>query len=207
MKRMSTTLLIIGSVVLTVVLVWQLTDINREDKTISPDVKENPRVTVTSSNSNRPSVALPIKVIWSTVSADEYADIPGYPLEVDDAVKIRFDPTGLRSLVVGDVIAVHIPQNGTEYRVEVNRTKLHPGGIKIISARNQDNDPALELLLTLGLSNTFAHLDTEEGSFELVGNLELGWLMNSANMDQHVDYSKPDYVVPERINPPDQGGI
>ena len=51
--------------------------------------------------------------------------------------------------------------------------------------------------ITVGPGNTFAHLSTPEGTYELVATGELGWLMPTANMDRHVDYSVPDYILPE----------
>ena len=48
-------------------------------------------------------------------------------------------------------------------------------------------------VLTVSARNTFAHLSTREGSYELVGNARFGWLMATANMDRDVDYSVPDY--------------
>ena len=52
-------------------------------------------------------------------------------------------------------------------------------------------------IITAGARNTFAHVGTSRGTFELVASDELGWLMPTANMDQHVDYSKPDYIIRE----------
>ena len=120
-------------------------------------------------------------------------------------MQMKFNTTELRRLVRGDVISITVPQSGARYSATVEKTKLHVGGIKTVHARQLEPERPFTLLLTLGRKNTFAHLSTIEGSYELVGNTEAGWLMPSANMDQHVDYSKPDYVLPKRIDIPDPG--
>jgi len=114
------------------------------------------------------------------------------------AVQMKFDVADLSELGVGDVIEIEIPQTGTRYTATVRSTKSHLGGIKTITAHQSDNDSSLTLLITLGEKNTFAHLSTSAGSFELVGNTQRGWLMPSANMDRHVDHTKPDYVLPPK---------
>ncbi len=75
--------------------------------------------------------------------------------------------------------------------VETIKTKIK--GIKIIVAATPDN--SVDLLLTIGNKHTFANISTPRGSYEFVGTTSHGWLMPSANMDQNVDYSKPDYVI------------
>ena len=55
---------------------------------------------------------------------------------------------------------------------------------------------ANRFVITVGPRNTFAHIGTSRGTFELVATGgQLGWLMPTANMDQHVDYSQPDYYT------------
>ena len=51
--------------------------------------------------------------------------------------------------------------------------------------------------ITVGAKNVFAQLGTSQGTFELVASNEMGWLMPSRYMDQHMDYSQPDYYVVE----------
>ena len=205
MKRISTTLFVLVSVSLAAVLIWQLQDNNRDDENTRSGAAVEREVTPGASNLSEPSSDLPTKAIWSIASADEATVIPGYPDDVKGAVKIRFDPVELRRLAVGDVISIRIPQNGIEYQAKIDSSKIRANEIRIVSAHSED--PALKMLLTIGRVNTFAHVNTPEGSFELVGNTEVGWFMNSANMDQHVDYSKPDYVVPEKMQPPREGCV
>lgn len=138
------------------------------------------------------------KVLWSAINTKEELDIPSYRVEVVNAVQMQFDVADLSKLDVGDVIEIKIPQTGTRYTATVRSTKSHRGGIKTITARQSDNDSSFTLLITLGKRNTFAHVSTREGSFELVGNTQQGWLMPSANMDRHVDHTKPDYVLPPK---------
>ena len=71
-----------------------------------------------------------------------------------------------------------------------------------------ENDVPYSFMITVGQRNTFANLSTPQGSFELIGDTELAWLMPVANMDPHVDYGQPDYYIPSRdiqneLNPAD----
>ena len=79
--------------------------------------------------------------------------------------------------------------------VVLEKIETHINGIKTITAASLDN--SANLLVTIGQKSTFANISTPRGSYEFVGNTTHGWLMPSANMDQHVDYTKPDYVITE----------
>ncbi|HIG39464.1 MAG: hypothetical protein ABGY96_13695 [bacterium] len=122
--------------------------------------------------------------------------------EVEDAVLVGLNPARLRELKVQSEIAIFIPQLDAIKTATVRQIKTHPGGIITIEAAGSDPYEKFLALITVGKRNIFANLSTEQGSFELVGKTNTGWLMPSRNMDQHVDLSKPDYVLTTRIGEP-----
>ena len=129
--------------------------------------------------------------LWS-VGSNLDIDIPAAQSDIDGAVILEYDTRRLRSLQRGDALLIDIPQQNNSYQLNIEKVVNHPGGIKVIQARQSDN---VRLILTLGQKNTFANLATLEGNFELVGNASAGWLMPAENMDPNLDPSIPDYVV------------
>ena len=146
--------------------------------------------------SNPSPVSSPSTVIWSVVNnQSEMPDIPGAQRDIEDAVPIGINYDSLLNLSVGDEIIVEIPQLNSQMTVVLEKIKTHINSIKTITATSIDN--SANLIVTIGKKSTFANISTPRGSYEFVGNKTHGWLMPSANMDQHVDYTKPDYVIRE----------
>ena len=146
--------------------------------------------------SNPTPVSSPSTVIWSVVNnQSEMPDIPGAQRDIEDAVPIGINYDSLLNLSVGDEIIVEIPQLNSQMTVVLEKIKTHINSIKTITATSIDN--SANLIVTIGKKSTFANISTPRGSYEFVGNKTHGWLMPSANMDQHVDYTKPDYVIRE----------
>jgi hypothetical protein len=146
--------------------------------------------------SNPSPVSSSPAVIWSVVSnKSEMPDIPGSQSDIEDAVSVRVNYDSLLNLSIGDSIIVEIPQLNSQITTVLEKIKTHINGIKTITAASLDNSASL--LVTIGKKSIFANISTPRGSYEFVGNTTHGWLMPSANMDQHVDYTKPDYVITE----------
>jgi hypothetical protein len=137
--------------------------------------------------------ALPV---WSRIEMD--SNTPGVPVlkeGVTDAVLVSFDllPANLEQ---GDPVNIEIPQIQKNYITRVSRVKRDEGDNSSISGYLMgDGNKKYRFMITIGKSNTFAHINTPEGSFELVGNKKMGWLMPVAAMTRNKNYNKPDYVV------------
>lgn len=156
---------------------------------ISPprDLPEPPVPVVKSTAENR---------LWSSVEPDQITtDIPALKEDVTDAVLVEYDLSS-RTFEVGDTIVLHIPQIDTTYRPRIKKIK-HPysSNRTLIGNVIEGEDRLFGFVITIGERNTFAHISTPEGSYELAGNDRVGWLMATRHMDQNVDYSKPDYVI------------
>jgi|TARA_B110000240_G_C13428626_1_gene422693 hypothetical protein len=129
----------------------------------------------------------------------EVPDIPYYQGDIEDAVPVKIDYDSLLKLSIGQTIIVEVPQQKFQLEAVIQNIKTKIKGIKTIVAASPDN--SANLLVTIGEKSTFANISTPRASYEFVGTTSYGWLMPSANMDQDVDYTKPDYVI-EKIREP-----
>lgn len=129
-----------------------------------------------------------------------YQDVAGKAL-------VRFvEPQ--RRLSVGDRVAVTIPQLDETYRPLIERIENGPGSAYSAVGHAADGDGGQHrFVYTAGPHSTFATIGTRQGTFELAASNELGWLMATANMDQHVDYSQPDYYIVRRDGPNRPGSL
>lgn len=137
--------------------------------------------------------------LWVSVdpATVDPADIPAYKEVVKDRVLVRMADIAPSDISVGDRLLVEVPQLGQTYPAVLERVEHGPGSTR--SAAGSATGPNGEQRLfvyTMGPRSSFAFIDTPLGSYELVANPRLGWLMPTLNMDQHVDHSKPHtYVI------------
>ena len=122
--------------------------------------------------------------------------VPVYKEIVEGRVLVTLEP-GMWTWDVGEKISIEVPQIGKIYESVIDRVETGLGVNRSYIGRLIDNDRPYSFVITVGERNAFANLGTPQGSYELFGNTEYAWLMPMANMDQHVDYSKPDYFIPE----------
>ena len=136
--------------------------------------------------------------LWQVVdpSAVDAARLPAYKEVVEGRALVRLLPRQ-GPFAAGDRPAVPVPQLGETYHPLVERVKVGPGSTHSVAGHASGIDGSRHLFVyTVGPRSTFARIGTPHGTFELVANGELGWLMPTANMDRHVDYDKPHtYIV------------
>ena len=145
---------------------------------------------------------LPDHALWRAVdpATVDRARIPEYKETVEGAVLVAIDDA-IGAFRAGDEIAISVPQIGALYQPTIARAEAGLGNNVSYIGRLADTPVPRSFVITVGDRNTFANLSTPEGEYELVGNTELAWLMPVANMDQHVDYSKPDFYLPGQERP------
>ena len=162
-----------------------------------PDAARTPGEIV---NAQAPGTNTP----WVVVDPDSVDELPPYKEVVPGRALVRVSEA-LRSGTAGDSLQLHVPQLGRTFDGVVERVDTDPyGNVTYIGLLTEADGRDYRFIITAGARNTFAHLGTSRGTFELVASKDdLGWLMPTANMDQHVDYSKPDYVIREEP-PPDE---
>ena len=139
---------------------------------------------------------------WIAVDPDTVAELPPYKEVVVGRALVRVSEA-LRLGTLTDRVVLAVPQLARVYEGVIEEIEVDPwGNVSYVGLLQDADQQDYRFLITAGPSNTFAHVGTSSGTFELVAtNGNLGWLMPAANMDQHVDYSKPDYYIPERSRP------
>ena len=134
---------------------------------------------------------------WRILDPGSVDELPPYKEVAPGRVLVRISEA-LRLGTGGDRIALAVPQLGTTFEGVVERFETDPyGNVSYIGLLTEADGQDYRFIITAGARNTFAHIGTSHGTYELVANSELGWLMPTAGMDQHVDYSQPDYILPE----------
>ena len=163
--------------------------------THSPESADSPATVVPPS----PLTAGPMDsdTAWVLVDPESVDELPPYKEVVANRVLVRVSDA-LRQGAIADRVLLTVPQLGQQYEGVVEEMETDPwGNVSYVGQLRDVDDRDYRFLITAGAINTFAHIGTSRGSFELVATGgELGWLMPTVNMDQHVDYSKPDYYIP-----------
>lgn len=134
--------------------------------------------------------------LWQAVEPRtvEAARLPAYKEVVEGRALVRL-LAPQRPFAVGDRPALPIPQLGETYHALVERVEVGPGSTRSVAGHASIDSGRHLFVYTVGPRSTFARIGTPHGTFELVANGELGWLMPTANMDRHVDYTKPDSFI------------
>lgn len=145
--------------------------------------------------STDPLASLEGSVTWARVDEETVQDseVPSFPRVIVDRALVRVNTT-LRSMIEGNQIQFPIPQRDVVLIGKVTEIGGPPRA-RSIKGEVDDEGEKYPFVLTLGDRSTFATIMTSTGNYELFANLNYGWLMPSANMDDHVDYSIPDHFV------------
>ncbi len=119
---------------------------------------------------------------------------PRYQQTDADAVLVSL-ADDMWSWRAGDRIVISVPHTGATFESVIDRVVTSLGDNRSYVGRLVGEDQPHLVVVTVGSMNAYAHVGTPQGSYELVGNRHFGWLMPTASMDRHVDYSKPDYII------------
>ena len=134
---------------------------------------------------------------WVIVDPKTAGQLPAYKEIVPGRALVRVSEE-LRKGTAGDRITLEVPQIGEALEGVVERVDTDPyGNVSYLGLVTEADGRDYRFVITAGPRNTFATINTSRGAFELVASHDLGWLMPTAQMDQHVDYSQPDYFIPE----------
>ena len=149
-----------------------------------------------------PTVGLPAgNTAWQVIDPDSVDELPEYKEVVPGRALVRISD-GLQHWQVGDEVMLAIPQLAGSFDGLVERVDDDLWGNRSYTGLlKEPNGRDYRFVITVGPENVFAQLGTSQGTFELVASDEIGWLMASRYMDQHVDYSQPDYYIVEEGPP------
>ena len=143
-----------------------------------------------------PAVALPAgNTAWQIIDPESVDELPEYKEVVPGRALVRISEA-LQDWQKGDEVLLAIPQLGGSFDGVVERVDDDLWGNRSYTGLlKEENGRDYRFVITVGPENVFAQLGTSQGTFELVSSDEIGWLMASRYMDQHVDYSQPDYYI------------
>ena len=111
--------------------------------------------------------------------------------------------TALRQGAMSNRMTLAVPQLGRNFEGMIEEMdEDYWGNVTYLGLVRDVDGRNYRFVVTAGPRNTFAHIGTSKGTFELVATAgDLGWLMPTRDMDRHVDYSQPDYILPEEPRP------
>ncbi len=147
--------------------------------------------------SQPPPTLVPKGSAWVVIDPSTVDELPPYKEVVAGRALVQVSEA-LRLGAMSNRVGLAVPQLGQTYDGVIEQVETDPwGNVSYVGLVRDVDDRDYRFLITAGARNTFAHIGTSRGTFELVAtDGELGWLMPTAGMDQHVDYSKPDYYIP-----------
>ena len=146
--------------------------------------------------------------LWAAVDKSGTGTLPEYPAEwsTEGRVLVRVSAAigAAAGWRVGDQLTLPIPQLGTVYRPLIESIDDGPGPSRAALGEMTGKDgQRRRFVVTVGPAHVFAYIDTIQGSFELVGDDDLGWLLPTSSMMAGFDYSEPDYFLPEGWDEPE----
>ncbi len=100
-------------------------------------------------------------------------------------------------LSVGQRIAFHVPQEDSDFPGYVSEVKTTPSGNQIVSGMLEDAGREYRFVITIGALQTFGTLYTSKGRYQMEVRDGVARLVSAAEIDRDLDYSKPDFRIPE----------
>ncbi len=146
--------------------------------------------------------------LWSEVDEADVDALPHYAPEWATEGRVLVRVTEAANAAggwrVGDQIALPLPQLGVVYRTLIEELDVGPGpSISALGKVEDDDGHRRRWVVTVGPAHAFAYIDTPRGPYELMGDIDYGWLLPSSSMMAGFDFSEPDYILPEPWGTPD----
>ena len=151
-------------------------------------------------NTAEPAKPSPRSPTWQTVLE---SSVPaGFRRPTIDNVAY-LEVAGLDGLVAGDRLTIAIPQEDKTYTVNISDVTVSQSGNRSLSGFI-DGQSIYRFLITVGSKQTFATLKTPGGQYQMEARDGIGRLIPTAAIKAKLDYTKPDYVIPERFKEVDR---
>ena len=103
---------------------------------------------------------------------------------------------------VGDEIDLLIPQEELIYRGRISSTEITGAGNRVVSGFFDGDFKRQRFIFTVGTSYTFGTLQTANGRYQLKTSNGIGRIISTAVINEKLDFSLPDFVIPERREQP-----
>ena len=153
-----------------------------------------PRAQVTSSA--RQVIHPPRKqqIAWTTITSDDSLPKSKWSRVPDHAIFVSLN-SHFDQWLLHTPVEVHIPHIDKTYNAIVDQ--IMPNGrhsTTIRASPSSDEHDLNRLILTYGQDQTLAYVSTKQGSWELTGDGQFGWLVSSAELKRSQDYSESDIL-------------
>lgn len=178
----------------------------QERQQILPDGEKplsqfEPDANVSAPKANR-AESLPESPLWNVIDESSTDDLPGFSARWSTEGRLLVGVSGALAAAtgwrVGDRLSLPVPQVNEVYRPLIESIDDGPGPSRAALGKVTGKDgQQRRFVVTVGPAHMFAYIDTAQGSFELVGGGELGWLMPTSSIMAGFDYSEPDYLLPD----------
>jgi hypothetical protein len=189
---------IIAGVALFIALVGGFVFFLLEINDLAPDFNEAD-IAGTRNNQQSPDVVEPGEAGMSDVplvmkAATQAPDGRGLTIELSDL-------SGFRA---GDAIALYIPQDDRTYDGQVSNSSLTEAGNRVLTGFLRSTGRDYRFVFTVGQYQTFGTLGTPNGRYQLETRDGIGRIVSVADIRQDLDFTEPDYVIPNRRELPPQ---
>ena len=124
----------------------------------------------------------------------EAAEVPAE--EGDRGIEITLADMGL--FTEGDVVSLFIPQEGQRYEGPVQEVMTTGAGNRILTGFLGPPERGQRFIFTVGESQTFGTIQTAQGRYQLETRNGSGRIISVSKINEKLDFSQPDYVIPER---------
>ena len=135
-----------------------------------------------------------LQIAWTEIASPDSLPKSKWTRVPDHAVFVslngRFDQWLLQTPV-----EIYIPHIDKTFNAVVDQ--ITPNGLlstTIRASAASDEQDLKRLVLTFGKDQTLAYISTTQGSWELTGDGQIGWLVSSADLKRSQDYSEPDVL-------------
>ena len=165
-----------------------------------------PSVSKTASTTALPAAVSPAPLIdpspsWQVISESGVPEDFRRP-NIDDVAYLAI--AGMAGLYEGDALDIVIPQEDVDYTAYVTEVTVSPSGNRSVSGII-NNREMYRFVITVGQKRTFATLNTPGGRYQMEARNGIGRLIPAASIKTKLDYTKPDYIIPERFKPIEKG--
>ena len=134
------------------------------------------------------------QIAWTEIQLDNTLPKSKWTRVPDHAVFVSFNDR-FDQWLLNTPVEVHIPHIDKTYNAVVDR--ITPNGLTstTIRASPDTNENDLKrFILTFREDQTLAYVSTAQGSWELTGDGQIGWLVSTAELKRTQDYSEPDVL-------------
>lgn len=122
------------------------------------------------------------------------AEVPAR--EGDQGIEITLVDLG--GFTEGDVVRLFIPQEGQRYEGPVQEVMTTGAGNRVLTGFLGSPEQRQRFIFTVGESQTFGTIQTAQGRYQLETRGGRGRIISVSKINEKLDFSQPDYVIPER---------